>query len=302
MLILLIGLGAAIGPSHTTSVQSTSAPVATQTSQSSSSTSASSTSSSSTTSSTTSSSSTSSTTSTTSSSSGPLAIAISQVISDPPDAQASSSVYIYDVTLTNNGQTSYPVNDFYFTMISASNTVYNPTFVGAIQQSLPSLELAQGQKATGQVAFQIPASETPAKLEYHIPFSINEFVTNLPTPNGAVSEPNLVINANVQGAVDAYGVPELMASPSILNNTFYFYTGQIIAIKVAFTNFFTGTTATVNSIASNTTGLSISQTSPSLPVMVVGSGNGVEVDVIVYMVAPATSFTGTITLDVTASG
>lgn len=289
--VALIALGASVAPKgSTTTSQTTTSSAAQQSSQTSpaSSTSAPST--------TESSSSTAS-----SGSSGPLAIVISQAITDPPDAQASSSVYIYDVTLTNNGQTSYLIDEFYFSLISASNTVYNPTIALAIQQSLPSLSLAQGQKATGQIAFQIPNTETPAKLEYHIPLSINEFVTNLPTPSSAVSEPNLEINTNVEGSTNAFGVQDLNAFATIENQTLYFYTGQVIAIQVQLSAF-TGSTVSVNSITCNTTGLSISQIAPSLPIMVNGNNNGNGVDVTVYLVAPATSFSGMIMLNVTETG
>jgi hypothetical protein len=276
-------------PTTTSTIQSSS--VVTQTSQTSS---ASSTSASSTSSSTTSS------TISTTSSPGPLAIVISQTSSDPPEAQTGNSIFIYNVAFTNNGQSSYSVDELFFTMITVSNSVYNVAFVFAIQQNLPSVTLNPGQKTSGQIAFQIPSTETPAELEYNVPDSIDEFVTNLPMPSSSVSEPNIEITTNVQGTTNAYGSQDLSAFSSIQNNTFYFYTGQIIAIKVALTDVDSGTTVTVNSIASNTTGLSLNQITPSLPVMVTGSGN--EVDEMVYILAPPTSFSGTITIDVTGSG
>lgn len=308
----LIGLAATVGPKASTSTSTTTATgTSTTTVAATPTATATATSTVSSPPSVSASSATSTTTSAVSSSTGPLAIAISLAISDPPDAKASSSVYIYDVTVLNNGQTSYPIDDSYFMLISNSNTVYNPTSVGAIQRSLPTLNLAQGQKATGQVAFQIPTSETPAQLEYHIPLSIDEFVTNLPAPSSFVSEPNFEITTNVQGPTDEFGLQELDATSSIQNSTSlgYFYTGQTMAIKVSLSNLDTtgssgapGTTVKVNSITSNTTGLSISQISPSLPVTVVGGNGGGEVEVMVYMVAPAGSFTGTISLNVMATG
>jgi hypothetical protein len=205
-------------------------------------------------------------------------------------------MYIYDLAFANNGQSSYSVNSLYFTIITASNSVYNTALALAIQQNLPAVTLSPGQKTSGQIAFQIPSSETPAKLEYKIPYSIDEFVTNLPTPTSFVSRPSIIINTNLQGTSD------LTAFPSIQNMTYYFYTGQTIAITLALSDYFAGTTVTVNSITTTTTGLSISQISPSLPVKISGNSNGNEVDVMVYMLAPPTSFSGTITLNVTGTG
>src|SRR5208282_2819971 len=158
-----------------------------------------------------------------------------------------------------------------------------------------------GPEDTGQIAFLIPSSETPAELEYNVPDSIEEFVTNLPTPSSAVSEPNPEIIANMKYTTDVTGFEVLEAFPSIQNNSLYFYSGQTIAIEVALTDVVPGTTATVDSIASGTAGLIISQISPSLPATINGNSNGGEVDVMVYIFAPPTSFTCTITLNMTGS-
>jgi len=100
---------------------------------------------------------------------------------------------------------------------------------------------------------------------------------------------------------DVTGFEVLEAFPSIQNNSLYFYSGQTIAIEVALTDVVPGTTATVDSIASGTAGLIISQISPSLPATINGNSNGGEVDVMVYIFAPPTSFTCTITLNMTGS-
>lgn len=234
----------------------------------------------------------------------PLAIAISQVISDPPEAKPSSSVYIYNVTLTNIGQTPYLINASYFSLIGASNAVYNPMMALAIQQVLRPSSLTQGKMTTGQVAFQIPTSETPAKIEYHVPLSIDEFITNLPTPSGFVSE-FLTVNTHVQGTPDGYGGQMVAAYASVLNssNAGFFYSGQTIEIGIALLDGYTGTNATVNTIVSATSGLSINQIQPSLPVHMTGSDDGsTEVLVYVFMIVPATSLTGPINLNLTGTG
>jgi len=206
------------------------------------------------------------------------------------------------MAISDGGQSPYSVDESFFTMITASNSVYDTAAAQAIQQSLPTITLDPGQNTSGQIAFQVPNSETPAVLEYKIPHSIDEFVTGLPTPGGAVSEPNFEVNANVQGTAKQSSLQDLTASASIMNTTSYFYTGQTIAIIVGLTNFNTGTTATVNSIASATTGISILQISAPLPVKISGSVSGNEYDIIVYMLAPPTSFSGTISLSVSETG
>jgi hypothetical protein len=52
---------------------------------------------------------------------------------------------------------------------------------------------------------------------------------------------------------------------------------------VALTDYFTGTTLSVNSITCTTGGIKIGQVVPSLPVTVTGGSNGNEVDITPYL-------------------
>jgi hypothetical protein len=236
------------------------------------------------------------------SSGGSLVIAVSKTISDQPEAQKGDSVYIYDVSIEDTGQDSYPVNQSLFTMVSVSGADYSTVSVSAIQMSLPSHSMiAPGQVTSGQIAFQFSSSQTPAELEYVVPGALNETVRNLPSPSAFVSEPNPWVEVNVNYAVDVTGYQDLYTYQYIQNNTLFFYTGQVIAIVVPLADVNIGSTVTVYSVVSATPGLSVVRMSLSFPISVVGTSGGIQTDLIVDVLAPPTSFTGAITLNLTAN-
>jgi hypothetical protein len=144
------------------------------------------------------------------------------------------------------------------------------------------------------------------QLQYSIPGSVNETIANLPSPVGAISEPDPTIVTNIQytwdlGFYDSdLGFEVLSAHPYIANDTSYFYPGQVIPIVVAFTDTVDGTNEMVNTIASGTAAFSIIQISPSLPLLILGYSAGINYNELVCMSVPQTSFTGSIVLDISA--
>ncbi len=189
------------------------------------------------------------------------------------------------------------MNESFFTMTTTSNTVFPVVSVPAIQRSLASTTLEPRQATVGQIAFQIPAAQIPGQLQYSIPGSVNETISNLPSPVGAVSEPNPSIITNIQYYSDL-GFEVLNAYPHIPNDTGYFYPGQTIPVVVAFTDTVDGTNEMVNSITSGTTTFTITQITPSLPLLILGYSAGINYNELVCISAPQTSFTGNIVLNI----
>jgi hypothetical protein len=235
-----------------------------------------------------------------STSSGPLSISIVQATTDPLNSQPGDSIYIYGLDITDSGQSSYPVNESFFTLTTSSNSVFHVVSVPAIQHNVVSTTLNPKQDTAGQIAFQIPTAQNPVSLRYTIPGSANETIANLPAPAGAVSEPNPSIITNVQYDSDL-GFEVLNAHPYIPNDTGYFYPGQVIPVVVAFTDTVDGTYEEVNTIASGTTALNIIQISPPLPLLINGYSAGINYNELVCIYAPQTSFTGNIVLNIIAN-
>jgi hypothetical protein len=232
-----------------------------------------------------------------------LQITVNETISDSPEASAGGNAYIYDVTITNTGSGSYDVNPTYFTMVTSSNSRYDSTILRAMRQSLPEVTLNQGQSATGQIAFQLPKTQTPSRLEFvDQPESVDESLVGLPQPTVWVSEPE-------PGRVTLSGTQsgDLSATYTFSNDTLFYYTGDVIALEVAVNNFQLSGSVALNSLAlaSSDTGFTLSSISPSLPVAITACCSDIDVfvyvDVYVYIVAPASSFTGPIDLSGTTN-
>lgn len=244
---------------------------------------------------------TSTTTSSSSSLIGPLGITVSAAISDPPEAHAGNSLYIYSVALRDNTNVPINVNSSKFDLITASKNVYDTTLINATQQDLGPIALNPGESTSGQIAFQFPSSQTPSELEYNISDSIHEMVTHLPSPSQNVSELTAHVETIVGGVTKTYGLEDLTSNAAIQNGSLFFYSGQTIAIKVALYNSSPGTTVSVVSITTTTPGIKIMGISPALPVAVANTANGNETVVMVYAAAPATSFSGTIALNISGT-
>jgi len=74
-----------------------------------------------------------------------------------------------DVTIANIGEKgNIPYNPFYFVLIDPSDFVYEVGFV-VTENDLRSGELGAGEKATGLVAFEVPADTEIAKIKFKPP-------------------------------------------------------------------------------------------------------------------------------------
>jgi hypothetical protein len=238
----------------------------------------------------------SSTHSSTSSQKGPLSIVVTGTILDTVEPSSSGyNYYIYYVNVTNTDHsTNHLVDALYFQLTTASNAVAGYGFALAVQDSLQAVTISPGQHDYGQIAFKVAATDKPASLAYTNPSeSVNVVVSNLPQPSVQVSEISGFSSIKVSGNSN------LDATYSVNNQSEWFYSGQVVSVKIAFNDFFTGSSATVSSIGISTPGLSISSISPQLPIKVVGGGS--EVDVTVYVTVPTTAYNGNLNFTITAS-
>jgi len=167
-----------------------------------------------------------------------------------------------------------------------------------MRESLPAVTLNPGQGTSGQIAFQIPSTQTISKLEYNNPFTnLDEIMTNLPQVTSWVSEPSFF------GTITSTGInsSQLSATYTFDNKTNWYYSGDVIALKVSLNDFYFSGNITLNTLSLTTsdTGFTISSIDPPLPVMVRAGGG--EVDVYVYIIDPASSFTGSIDFNGTTS-
>ena len=230
-----------------------------------------------------------------SSSGAPLQITVKETVSDGPEAAAGEDAYIYVLTLTNTGTRSYGVNSSFITLITSSAGVYDSApFLQAMLHSLSAVTLIEGQSTSGQVAFQFPSTQTPSKLEFkNLAQGVDELVANLPVPSAWVSNIGLP-SSTLTGPNSGF----LSIGYSLGNDTFYYYTGEIITLHASISDLFTKGPASVTlntlALASSDTGFTLLSISPNLPLTVDAGGN---VTVIVDVLDDASSFAGQLVLN-----
>lgn len=248
-----------------------------------------------------------STVASTASASGPVSILVTRTTVDntTTDSPTGSTVYIYDVTLTGNDTVGHPVDGSYFNLIGSSNAGYETTPDKAVRMALPNATLSTGQQVAGQVAFQVPNGDQPAKLEYRIPSQgVDVTVANLPHPSRWVSS---IAAAKATWQPDSVNSNYFVSAVIQNQSSGLYYSTDTIPVKVEITPYNTDDIVTeaipdlaVKSAIVSTVGFSIASISPPLPVTVASNGN--EVDFIVYVALPHVSLTvGSLDLTLTTS-
>lgn len=230
---------------------------------------------------------------------GPLQITVKETVSDGPEAAAGEDAYIYVLTLTNTGTRSYDVNSSFITLITSSAGVYDSTpFLQAMLHRLSAVTLSEGQSASGQVAFQFPSNHTPSRLEFkNQAQGVDELVANLPEPSAWVSNIGIPFST-LTGPNSGF----LSIGYSSGNDTFYYYTGEIITLHASISDLFTTGPATVTlntlTLASSDSGFTLLSITPDLPLTVDAGGN---VTVVLNILDNSSNFTGQFVLNGTTN-
>lgn len=240
---------------------------------------------------------------------GPVTILVSRTTLDQTaaDAPAGHSLYIYDVTVTDNSTADQGSGSAYFALAGEGTSTYSPTNATSIQDALASVTLSSGQRATGEIAFSVPDSDQPTKLEYSdTSTGIQEAVTSLPAPSRWVSTVSGVM-ASLPTNADA---SNYFVSASLVNSTgTVYYSGGKISIQVEITPYNSDDIVdeavpdiTVTSISVANQGFAIASVSPSLPITVSANGNTATTDITVYVTPPSQSVSvGSLSLSLSTS-
>ena len=227
---------------------------------------------------------------------------MTKAIADPPESSSSALVYIYDFTVVDQTVANLDVNTLDLQLVGSSNTVYHSTGAGASQifamDIFQPVILNPSQQTNGQVAFPVPKTDAPVKLEF-LSGSLDVSV-GVPAPSANVSWISQ-LDSNVTGSgsnavsLDSLS-PENFTAAATLG---LYYSGDVIALKLSFGYFLSysgNSTFQVTSIG-DSAGFKVVGISPVLPVGVGSSG----ADVMVYLLTPDSSFKGTLTIEISVN-
>jgi hypothetical protein len=227
---------------------------------------------------------------------------VTRAIRDPPESTTSVLVYIYNFTVVDQSVANLDVSTLDLQLVGSSNTVYHSTGAGASQifaiDIFQPVILNPQQQAKGQVAFPVPRTDAPSKLEF-LSGSIDVSVgVQAPSVNVSwISQFNSNVTGSASNEVGLQSLtPENFTATASLG---FYYSGDVIALKLSFGYFLSysgNSTFQVTSIG-DSAGFKVVGISPALPVSVGNSG----ADVMVYLLTPGPSFNGTLNIDMSVN-
>jgi len=222
-------------------------------------------------------------------------IEILSVAFDQVDAPTGYSDYLLTVNASYAGNASWQLDSSNFHLTTNELSVYNATSVSGEKNPLASSMLINGQHACGQITFAVLNGQKPTKLQYYTDSSVVVAETDdFPETSTWVSlVPAAIVN------YDNPTTSNLTVMASILNSTQYFYSNEVIVVRmtISYQQLNNGpSSVVVKSIAEQDPGFTIMNTDPSLPLAVLG--NNQQVTIILTILPPHSSYSGGIHIGV----
>jgi len=220
---------------------------------------------------------------------------------------AQSNGYILNVDASFSGRGTWDVSPTSFELVSAASTVFTLSLgnlITGMTSPLTPVVLASGQHAVGQLAFQIPTGQTPAKLEYlNQSASINVSSQGMPSVSSYVCKtPDPQVSLSAPSASDSQVAYEQSIYPNAFANPPYYVSGDSLTYTILASQTYSlrnSQNLSVTAISTNSSGVAIFGTSPVLPAILSSAlyGQGRLVNVTVS--TPSTECAPSVNLQVT---
>jgi hypothetical protein len=237
----------------------------------------------------------------TSSGAGKVSIVATNATLDTPDAQGvGDTVYIYFVNFANQGTVTRTIDMFAFTLVTTNGSSFAWKTVNEEHNPLGGQNLLAGKTVSGQLAFEVPLTLTPAKVVYNYTLPRSQaysfIVSNLPAPTLWVS--SFVHSANV--VVTGPSANDVRNSAYQIDNQSgnYFYSGQTLAITIGVTSVTGSPAITISGISVSNPGVTIVKVKPSVPATIAADG---ALSFTVTIMVPASCGQGNLNFTVTAT-
>jgi hypothetical protein len=232
----------------------------------------------------------------------PLNISVTRIVTDTVEfgQPVGYTYWILQVFINNTDKVNHYIDPFYFELTTNSDLVYTNTYVAAIHDPLPSVNLSSGQTAKGQIAFKLPNTTIPSKLVYSYVNASNEklqiTVSSLPRAYSTVSflegGPAKVVG-NSSNYLSAYATLSFFPSDTY-SYAGYFYSGNVTSVRISLNNYLQGTNITLISVSVSNPGFTILGLSHSFPVTV----GRAELNITLYLEPPQTPLIGQLNITV----
>ena len=222
-------------------------------------------------------------------------VEILSVAFDQVDAPTGYSDYLLTVNASYIGSESWQLDTSNFHLTTNELSVYNSSTVSGEKNSLTNIMLMSGQHVTGQITFAVLNGQKPTKLQYYTdPSAVVVETDNIPETSSWVSlVPAAIVN------YDNPTTSNLTVMASILNSTQYFYSTDVIIVKmtISYQQLNNGPSSVlVKSITEQDPGFTMLSTNPSVPIAILG--NNQQVTITLTILPPHSSYSGGIHIGV----
>gem|GEM_PF-5647565 len=214
---------------------------------------------------------------------------------DQVDSPTGYSDYLLTVNASYMGGESWQLGTSDFHLTTNELSVYNATTVSGEKHPLTNITLMNGQHVTGQITFAVLNGQKPTKLQYYTdPSAVVAETNNIPETSSWVSlVPAAIVN------YDNPTTSNLTVMASILNSTQYFYSSDVIIVKmtISYRQLNSGpSSVVVKSITEQDPGFTMLSTNPSVPIAILG--NNQQVTITLTILPPHSSYSGGIHIGV----
>ncbi|HYW01034.1 MAG TPA: hypothetical protein VE862_06160 [Candidatus Acidoferrum sp.] len=222
-------------------------------------------------------------------------VEILSVAFDQVDAPTGYSDYLLTVNASYIGGESWQLDTSNFHLTTNELSVYNSSTVSGEKNPLTNIMLMSGQHATGQITFAVLNGQKPTRLQYYTDPSVVVVETDyIPETSSWVSlVPAAIVN------YDNPTTSNLTVMASILNSTQYFYSTEVIIVKmsISYQQLNNGPSSVlVKSITEQDPGFTMLSTNPPVPIAILG--NNQQVTITLTILPPHSSYSGGIHIEV----
>ena len=222
-------------------------------------------------------------------------VEVLSVAFDQVDAPTGYSDYIFTVNASYLGNVSWQLDSSNFHLTTNELSIYNATAVSGEKNPLTNTALVSGQHVSGQITFVVLNGQKPTKLQYYTdPSVVVAEADNIPETSSWVSlVPAAIVN------FDNPTTSNLTVMASILNSTQYFYSSDVISVKmtISYQQLNNGpSSVVVKSITEQDPGFIMMSTDPSVPIVILG--NNQQVAITLTIRPPNSSYSGGIHIGV----
>lgn len=234
-------------------------------------------------------------------------IKVTKLYLDQLDSPKGMSFYLMDLNASNMATTAWHFDPSLLTIMSNSSATFHSNLHYNETSLLGSSDIASGGHLVGKVAFEMPANQSPVKLNYDDSkrgVALEALTVPPVSALASLFNYNAHIDVNGTGPVvqgEGWGFGSMILNGVIENNTLVFFTGQKVQVNLWFEYLKRPVDPATITIQSVTAGNGFQILNVDRPVPFTMSGWGAQAGLVLLLMIPPGQHTGNIDFSVQVS-